>query len=363
VSAAGGNTYNIENNFSFPEYSQTLTVQATPSITTDTNNYLAPTGTTADRTADILSMLSTTGVCRLGAGDYYVNGLQMPEQSAIYGSGTKTRVIMTNAQNGFAIKMNSLCILDGFSLYGQTGSYTPGETEENRVGILWQGTYSTDQTAPERGMVSNLIIQNFTGSGIKCYDTGTGLSNHLIASDIYIASCWAGINIAYSSEFHKFTNVQCEWCRFGCINIGGNNMFVNCDFSHSREVGMLMDNSQGQSPNNSHGSCVGCVFNHTFGNGQSNKGTGIKILNCENGFTFSSCQIFFSKVELIDAIGVVFDSNIFGYSNCDITISGGGAVLFNGNMFQGRPPITVTSNPNVHFVYNYNRTTGVIIEP
>jgi hypothetical protein len=118
-----------------------------------------------------------------------------------------------------------------------------------------------------------------------------------------------------------------------------------------------MDNAQDQSPNNSHGSAIGCVFNHT----DNNAGTGIKILNCDSGFIFSGCQIFFSKIDIDGADGVVVSNSNFGLTNCDIKVNGGRAVLFANNMHQGQPTITITNNSNVHFVNCYNRSTGASI--
>ena len=39
-------------------------------------------------------------------------------------------------------------------------------------------------------------------------------------------------------------------------------MFVNCNFSEN-DMEFLMDNSQKQSKNETHGSAVGCTFNHS----------------------------------------------------------------------------------------------------
>jgi hypothetical protein len=134
---------------------------------------------------------------------------------------------------------------------------------------------------------------------------------------------------------------------------------MNCDFS-SNIHGMLMDNSSNQSPNNSHGSVIGCVFNHTNGN----SGIGIEILNCANGHIFDGCQIFFSQIHIVESKGIVFSNCNFGYRNTDITIEGEGTVLFTNNVHQDTPPsITITNNTQTHFINCYNRTTGALIQP
>ena len=325
--------------------------------------YLEPSGDSVDRTAEILSLLTNAKVCRLKAGDYYVNNLEMPDGTLLIGDGDATKIYLSGTADGFAIKMGSYCAVKNLSIIGADADLTFGTSPGNRHGILWEGTYSQDHQAPYKGLITDVRISRFSGGGITCRDTGYGTNNHIEATNLYITNCWAGINIVYWSEFHKFVNARCSSCRIGCVNNGGNNIFVNCDFSSSLEIAMLMDNESNQSPNNTHGSCVGCTFNHTQSGGQSNSGVGIKIINCPNGFIFNACQIFFSKIQLVDSSGIVFSNNNFGKTNCDISIDGGKAILFIGNIFQDKPPITVTGDAEVNFTHCYSRTTGALVEP
>ena len=189
-------------------------------------------------------------------------------------------------------------------------------------------------------MVSNVRFLYFTGGAITCYDTGYGTFNALEVSNIFCMNCNVGVNVSYWSEYHKFTNVRTASCYYGCINNGGNNVFTNCDFSTCK-VGFLMDNSSDQSPNNSHGSCVACVFNHI----DNNTGIGIKILNCDAGFIFDGCQIFYSQTYIEDSDGVVFaNCNYGGSSGTQITITNGGLVMYEGCCFKNAPTVTKTGN-------------------
>ena len=350
---------NVINNYTFENYSNTYNISSSPSITTDTNAYLAPSGDTSDRTADIVTMLTNLGVCRLGKGDYYVNNLEMPVKTQIIGAGHGTRIILAGSSAGYAIKMSSYCNVSDCQIVGSTSAIVLSSTVGDRHGILWQGNYTQDPTPsnqPINGMIDNVRFIGFTGGAITCYDTGYGTFNGLEVCNVYVYNCCVGINISYLSEFNKFTNVRTASCYYGCINNGGNNVFTNCDFSTCK-LGFLMDNSQSQSPNNSHGSCIGCVFNHT----DSNTGTGISILNCANGFIFEGCQIFFSQINIEDSDGIVFSGCNFGATNCDITIDGGGAILFLGNMHQTDPTKTITNNNHVIFANCYVRNTGTVV--
>ncbi len=356
-SVAGGG--GAENNYTFNEYSQTVNIDATPSITADSNNYLSSTNDETDRTADILTMLQATGICRLGPGVFYVDCIIMPDDSSIIGSGASTRVFLKEGENKFAFKPGTRCMIKDMKILGAS-SLTPSSNIGTRHGILWQGNYTQEHDSnlqPVATILDGLYIAAFSGGGITCYDTGYGTTNHIFASNCYIWSCGAGINISYLSEFHKFTNVHCSGCYYGCINNGGNNIFVNCDFSSSRGIAFLMDNDQNQSPNNSHGSCVACVFNHTA----SNTGIGIKVLNCNNGFVFDGCQIFYSQIYIKDSAGICVSACNLGNTNCDIEVNGGGVILFSNNMFEATPPITITNNNQVHFVNCYNHTTGELV--
>ena len=325
------------------------------------NAYLAPTGDTTDRTTEIVAMLTAYGICRLGKGDYYVSNLDMPGHTSIVGVGNKTRIILAGSSDGYAIKMTDYCNVSDCLIMGGTSSITLSSTVGGRHGILWQGNYTETETSssqPINGMISNVRFYYFTGGGITCDDTGYGTANSLEVTNVFCTNCNAGINVAYFSEYHKFTNVRTAYCYYGCINNGGNNIFVNCDFS-SCKVGFLMDNSSSQSPNNSHGTCVGCLFNHT----DSNAGIGIKVLNCDNGFVFDGCQIYFSQIDIEDSDGVVVSNSNFGDTNCDITVKNGGVALFANNLYGAAPTITITNNQNVHFVNCYVKSTGAAVTP
>ena len=322
-------------------------------------NYLQSTGDSTDRTSDILSMLTNNKICRLGPGRFDISNLQMPTGSSIVGCGYATDVRMSGSSDGFAIKMYDYCSISDIRLRGSTSTPSFTATEGGRHGIVWGDIYIV------RGLVSNVQIENFSGGGIRCNNTGVYTNGCIEVTNSYIQSCWAGIDIAYNSEYHKFSNIKCRGCYVGCVNNGGNNMFANCDFSTNKEIGMLMDNSQGQSPNNTHGGCVGCVFNHTQSNGVDNSGIGIKILGGGNGFSFTGCQIYYSKTYIDNSVGIIFTGCNFGSTNCDITVIGGSnsnsvSLLFTSNTCSGSSnvPITKSNNPNIKIANCYNRDTG-----
>ena len=340
----------------FYNYTNTYNVTATPTITTDTNAYLAPTGNTADRTSDIVTMLTQYGVCRLGKGNYYVKNLVMPQNTMISGSGSDTHIILlgTNTTD-FAIQITDNCIIENVRVDGDTNDIQLSPNYTNRDGIRWTGSYSSNNNTHYRAILNNIYIYHFTGSGIRCNDTGPSSVACIMVSNIYIHNCNVGLNIAYRSEYGKFTNVRCGYNYYGIINNGGNNSFINCDVSGSR-TGFLMDNSSSQSPNNGHGMCVGCTFNHI----DDNTGTAIDILNIKNGFLFTGCQIHYGKTHIDSSNGILFNNCQFGLSN-NISISSGAGIIFAECVFSVNPTITVVNNTTTRFQNCINLTTGADI--
>lgn len=352
------NTYNNYNTYN--NTSNTYNVTATPTITTDTNNYLASSGTTADRTNDIVTMLSTNKVCHLGPGSFYVKNLVMPDNTRLYGCGKGTRITLINSNDAeYAVKMGSGCSISDLWLYGQDSEPTSESEIGTRCGILWQGTVTGNNSvsAPEKGIVSNVWISSFAGCGIKCENTFTAIYRNMDMVNSYIWNCGIGINTS-EAEFNKFTNIIATTNKIGCVNNGGNNTFIACDFSGSKTIGFLMDNGTGIHENNSHGSAIGCVFNHIA----SNTGIGVKAVGCNNGFVFDGCQFFFSQIYIEDSDGIVVCNSNFGATNVVITVTSDcGVVLFSGNMHQAQPGKTI-ANQKTHFSNCYVRDTGAVVD-
>lgn len=345
---------NYSNTYEHTYLTQQYSVSAEPVISENKEYFLASTGNETDVSVSIAALLGSTGVCRLGPGDFYISGITLPEGGILRGCGAKTRLILLDSvSEGHAVKLGNYCTVKDLTILGSTASIGLSETVGTRHGIVFEGNADAEdgvtKVLPRTGIVENVRIDNFAGGGITCYNTGYSHVNSLTVSDCIITGCRAGINIAYWSEYHRFTNVLCSGCYYGCINNGGNNMFSNCTFTGNK-LGFLMDNATGNQRNTAHGSVVCCTFNHTDGN----EGTGIKIVNTANGYIFSGCQVFYSKIELKDAQGIVFDGFNFG-RNEGISVEGGGLVLFSSCAFGTAPVVTVTENSHVKFTNCYTR--------
>lgn len=354
--SGGGAVYN--NTYVSQNYQNTYNITCSPQITTDTNNFLASTGDNTDRTGEIQAMLNLTGICRLGPGDFYVTGVQVPTRGMLIGSGNATSLVLDESvATGYAVKLTSYSSVKNLRIRGTENPSAVAHPSEvgSRHGIIYESTYPTSgYTGYYRPMIDGCTIYNFNGGGITLNSTGISAAGHAIISNCIIYSCGAGINIPRYSEFHRITNVTAQGCLYGCIDNGGNCNFANCDFS-SNENGLLIDNSTGQSPNNTHGSFVGCTFNHTGGN----TGIAIRILGGYAGEIFTASQIFFGGIVIDGSIGVRFIGANIG-RNVPITINNSKGTTFTDcNLREAAPseqfpntdsPISVRNSSVTRFV-------------
>ena len=350
----------VTNNYSFPTYENTYNVTATPSITTDTNNFLSATGDTTDRKADIEAMLASTKNCHLGPGNFYVSGVDIPLLGSLEGCGNATTIILlASVTDGYALNLGTYASVRNLRIIGQTTNYTPSQTVGTRHGILWAGTASEQESGtsgPYRGIIDNVTISDFSGGAITCYNTGLAWSSSVSVTNVNILRCDVGINIPYFSEFNRFTNILSGDNYYGCINNGGNNFFTNCSFS-GNTVGILIDNSSNQSRNVAHGTYSACNIHHS---GQ-NAGTALRLLNVVNGELFTGCQIGYGAIEIDDCKRVVFSGCSFG-STTPFTITDSISTLFGDCTFLETNNFTITNSASTHFNNCYDNT-GVAVNP
>jgi len=305
-------------------------------------------------TEAIEEKLNTMGACRLGSGMYYVRGIKMPKGTALFGMGSSTKVVlMPEIESGAAIYLGGFCTVKDLAVLGAEENIELPESVGDRHGIAYvsdaNSTNWDEPHHPRNSVIESCFISSFTGGGIYGKDTGYSIHCAMTVSNCHIINCGAGIDLAHFSEYHQFTNVLCCENLYGCINNGGNNDFVNCGFN-ANKTGFLIDNSRGQSNNNSHGSVVGCTFNHS----DNNTGIGIILLGAFNGYVFSGCQMFYSKIVVENSKNILFTGFNFG-GKMDIKIKDSGLVMFNGNMFLGQPSVVNENTELLKFVNCFNK--------
>ena len=318
--------------------------------------FLESTNDRTDVTAVIEKMLNEQGVCRLGSGVFYVSGVNMPDGTTIMGNGNASKIVLApEVESGYAVKLGSFCTVKDISVLGSEELIEVPEEVGTRHGIYFGGTavlenwQQNQHEQPRNSTISGCFISSFTGGGITCHDTGYYACCAVISSDCHIINCGAGINISYWSEFHKFTNILSAENLYGCVNNGGNNVFVNCGFT-SNKIGFLIDNSHGRSENDSHGSAIGCTFHHS----DNNNGVGIKILGARCGYIFSGGQMGFSEIVIENSRNIVFEGmNILRFVK--MTVKGDRLLMFSGCAFYDPINITAENKDMVKIVGCYDR--------
>ena len=312
--------------------------------------YLPSTRNSEDRTREIEDLLQRFGACALGPGTYVVKNLKMPDGTMLRGEGSATKLLL-HPEGSFTVQLGSFCTVRDLMVLGSEEPIELPDAVGDRHGLLFLGNATPEDyhTQPRNSIISGCFASGFTGGGLTCHDTGYSTVCSLTVSDCHIWNCGAGINISHFSEYHEFTNVLCSANRYGCINNGGNNVFVNCGFN-SNITGFLIDNSRGQSNNNSHGSAIGCTFNHS----DKNKGIGIQILGATSGYVFTGCQVFFSRIILENSHGILFDN-----LNCgrmvSVSVKGGSSTIFSTSHFLNDLEYHVEDNSLVKFLHCYTR--------
>ena len=357
--SGSGTTYN--NYYQSQHYDNTYNIACSPTITADTNNYLASTGDQTDRSADIQAILSTNNTCHLGPGLFMISGVEIPAYKSVIGSGRYTTVrLLPSVTSGYAFKMNDQTTVSDMRISGGTTSPTIESTVGTRHGILFEGTKISGQTGGvtrKKASVYNVMISNFTGGGVACTGTGVDIDSNMLINNCFIDHCNAGIYIPYYSEYHKFTNCAVTYCYYGCYNNGGNNIFANCDFSGNR-VGIYIDNSTNQSPNNTHGVYTGCSVNHSYSEaGVINEGVAIKILGAKNGEIFNSMQIHYGAIIIDDCNGMRFSNCQFG-KLIVATITDSTVVTFTDCTMASTSDFSLTKSGNTILVFRDCYTLG-----
>ena len=306
---------------------------------------LYPTGNTNNRVPEIRTILAEKGYCKLAPGDFYFGALSMNDYNCIEGCGDLTRIIVNgkDGEHNYAIRARKGCKVSNLQIVGQTDTLTPSEV--GSFDGIWVVGSGSDDTQRFKADISHVTIKDCTGAGIHIVGTGYNPQGGCHISDSFISQCGIGIHLDQYAEFHRITGVSVNACYYGTLNNGGNNVFVNCDFSGNTK-GIVMDNSSETMSNNSHGSFVGCTVSHS----DNNNGTAIEMIKMFSGEVFSALQLFYGGIVLTDCNYVHFaDLNCGTYT--PITISGGGLTVFSDCIFRTADDVnySATNNNKVKF--------------
>ena len=310
---------------------------------------LLSTNDATDRTRDVYLRLLNYGECVLGAGTFYIHNLIMPEHTKITGSGDSTIVVLDSSlEDSYCIRMNSYCIISNIGFDGGDNTVYSSRTGDvgTRHAIEWFGNYSgSGNFVPRNGLINNVFIRGFSGSGIYMYDTGPDSDASVIISDSFIENCEAGICCEYRSEYNTISNVKCRTCYYGIILNGGNNIVSACHFTKN-VIGMLIDDRGGESANSAHCTITACTFNH-IGVTSTSGGNAIRVLGTHSGLVFSDCQFFYSSIYLYDTKRISFTNCNFKFNaSYGITILSCRLIMFTNCVADASPMFFIDSGSN-----------------
>lgn len=339
-------------------------------IETVTETTLKPTGDSTDRTAEILAMLTASGECRLMEGTYCVSGFEMPVGSKLSGAGEGTIVkLLPSVTNGYCVRIHRYNTVEGIHFLGgdnaPTGIFTDGATIGTRHGVYLAANADESGTA-HSGSLVNVVrgcwFEYFSGGGFTAENTGTGMFAGVIMEGCVFRQCMVGLNIAYYSEYSKFTGIITYQCNIACINNGGNNVFTNCTFHGVK--GFVIDNSGGGMTNCAHGTCSACTFNHINNmNNPSAMGGGLAVVikGVNNGFIFDGCQFWYSAISVENSRGIQVSDSFLAGGTPSITVTGDYGAFFKDCVFQRQP--AVSANTATRFVGCVVDDTGEAVQP
>lgn len=288
---------------------------------------ITPTGDTTDRSAEIIAKLTADKICRLSAGTYYVSGIEMPEDSMLIGSGDGTVIkLLDSVTAGAAVTLNHRCKIENIRFVGADSRQGGGDSIGTRDGVYYEYGHDTATGNDYVSVINNCSFIGFSGGGIHIFETGRWEPQSVSISNCFFKFNKAGIYLDKYAEFNCISNCIFTYNYFGALNNGGNNKFVNCGFD-SNSKGFAIDGSNIVSPNNGHGSCVGCSFNH-------NSINGIIIKSCAKAYIFDGCCIYLNvqtdepgtpdmSIDISDSAGISFSNCLMGPITADLSNSSG----------------------------------------
>ena len=321
------------------------------------------TDSTENRTSAILSLLNSNKICELPQGTFTVEGLNMPADSTIRGSGRGTIIKLPEASTSYAVKMAKGCTIENVKIVGTGGEGWIPDVEANSSDGILINVEGDGEEGRNRMNISNVEVCGFTGAGIKLASTGVNYDNTVNIVNAYIHNNNYGIDDPKNSEYNRIANCSIARNVVGIRMNGGNNLVTNCGIN-GNTTGILMDTTGiSGANNNSHGTFCACNINHSHTFEDSTATTAVKIVGMQSGEVFTGCQIAYGGIEIQNSIGINFNACNF-LSSTPITVSGSGFSIFSSCVFQqtSASPVTKTGTGVLLFRECYVRT-GAAFNP
>lgn len=305
-----------------------------------------PTGDNTARQTDIANALTQYGACYLAPGDYYINAtLTLPDNARLYGAGRATHVIYKSGVTGAMIRCGNGNQIANIWFDGGL-SERPSTTQGTRHCILVEKEEgSSDKLALQ---MHDCWVTGFGGIGVLANKNGYGNLQSVQITNCMFRFNGIGVRFAEHGEYGVVSNCSFLKNYHGASIAGGNNFMSNC---------LLSDNYTGAYvygtvnnvvvDNNSHGSFVGCVFNH-------NEYRGLEFNKITAGYTViggyvgkSGNSDVYINSPLVHFSGTRFLSVLSGSKT--FTFGTGAGLSLSGCVFNGSPIYALNGTGRIHF--------------
>ena len=85
-------------------------------------------------------------------------------------------------------------------------------------------------------------------------------------------------------------------------------------------------------------------------------------MGAKNGYVFTGCQMFYSKIVIENSTNMLFSDFNFG-RNVEITVKGGKLTMFSNSAFASMPTVNIEDNENVKFVNCFTKDGEEVKSP
>lgn len=331
-----------------PTYCQAANKKNNTEVALLKDVYLASTGDTTDRLAEIQELLDNNGYVQLGKGEFYLSGqLQIKNGATLDGCGKATVIKQTpDSTQPSMIYLASEGTIRNVCVQGEWTDTPTNETPKTSIRI---GIVITNGT--NNAIIDGCWIRGWTGQGILATNNSTATRSFLMSNcDV----SWNNIGLkTEASEYACVTNCTFRNNITGILNNGGNNKFTSCGIDSNYD-GFVINEGY----NNGHGSCVGCTFNH-------NTHYAVNMAYTESGFIFSGCNFAEGTIRNTKSKGILFTGCRFGnwlkYNNYTTNVT-----MFTGCVFSHSPRTESDEWLDVYGGYKFvgciNYNTGETVE-
>lgn len=326
-------------------------------------------GTDADNMINAIRL--SGGYCKLAPGTYYIPVMAFPSVPVtIEGSGKETVIVVDkDADYEYGIRVSNNSAIRHLTLRSSDTTYTPADIYSGTVkhGINVRPSTGTGKT---HVTIEDVTVENFSGAGILLNQTGEDPDDGCHVLNCFVTNCGAGIQANIHAEFNRIECCNFAGCYYGAINDGGNNVFSNCGFSGNK-YGFFMDNTDGSLSNNTHGTVIGCIFNHEdYDDETLGKGHAIYMIGASSGMQFIGGQIFYGSIYLKNCQAIAINGFNFGQmkengSNVGVKIQfdhtdeSTYTFLMTNSIFTRAPRIVIPSGDNnLNFIISNCYTRG-----